>query len=123
MLDQGRKLAEGTPGEIVQQPGGPGGLSRWLIPSLSIKDLRAGYGSLDILNGVDLDVPQGQFVALMGPNGAGKSTLLKTLYGMTTIKGGSISWQGKDIAGLQIAGDPRRKASPSCHRAAAISRS
>ena len=66
-------------------------------PSLSIKGLRAGYGSLDILNGVDLDVPQGQFVALMGPNGAGKSTLLKTLYGMTTIKGGSINWQGKDI--------------------------
>lgn len=69
--------------------------------SLSIKDLRAGYGSLDILNGVDLDVPQGQFVALMGPNGAGKSTLLKTLYGMTTIKGGNINWQGKDITALK----------------------
>jgi branched-chain amino acid transport system ATP-binding protein len=70
-------------------------------PSLSIKALHAGYGSLDILNGVDLDVPQGQFVALMGPNGAGKSTLLKTLYGMTTIKGGSINWQGKDITTLK----------------------
>ena len=70
-------------------------------PSLSIKGLRAGYGSLDILNGVDLDVPQGQFVALMGPNGAGKSTLLKTLYGMTTVKGGSIDWQGKDITVLK----------------------
>src|SRR5258705_3044620 len=67
-------------------------------PSLSIKGLRAGYGSLDILNGVDLDVPQGQFVALMGPNGAGKSTLLKSLYGMTTIKDGSIEWRGKKIA-------------------------
>ncbi|SFJ83454.1 branched-chain amino acid ABC transporter ATP-binding protein [Bradyrhizobium sp. cf659] len=70
-------------------------------PSLSIKGLRAGYGSLDILNGVDLDVPQGQFVALMGPNGAGKSTLLKTLYGMTTIKGGTIDWQGRDITALK----------------------
>jgi branched-chain amino acid transport system ATP-binding protein len=70
-------------------------------PSLSIKGLRAGYGSLDILNGVDLDVPQGQFVALMGPNGAGKSTLLKTLYGMTTVKGGSIDWQGKDFTALK----------------------
>ena len=69
--------------------------------SLSIKGLRAGYGSLDILNGVDLDVPQGQFVALMGPNGAGKSTLLKSLYGMTTIKDGSIEWQGKNIAGYK----------------------
>lgn len=70
-------------------------------PSLSIKGLRAGYGSLDILNGVDLDVPQGQFVALMGPNGAGKSTLLKTLYGMTMVKGGSINWQGKDISAFK----------------------
>lgn len=70
-------------------------------PSLSIQGLRAGYGSLDILNGVDLEVPQGQFVALMGPNGAGKSTLLKTLYGMTTVKGGRIDWQGKDITTLK----------------------
>jgi branched-chain amino acid transport system ATP-binding protein len=69
--------------------------------SLAIKGLRAGYGSLDILNGFDLDVPQGQFVALMGPNGAGKSTLLKTLYGMTTIKGGSINWQGKEITSFK----------------------
>lgn len=36
---------------------------------LSIKDLRAGYGTLDILNGIDLDVPAGQFVALMGRTG------------------------------------------------------
>ena len=69
--------------------------------NLSIEGLRAGYGNLDILNGIDLDVPAGQFVALMGPNGAGKSTLLKTLYGMTTIKGGRIDWRGKDIAGYK----------------------
>ena len=90
--------------------------------NLSIKSLRAGYGSLDILNGVDLDVPQGQFVALMGPNGAGQSTLLKTLYGMTTIKEGSISWQGKNIAGYNRERSLAR-ASPSCRRADAISRS
>ena len=69
--------------------------------NLTIQDLRAGYGNLDILNGVDLDVLSGQFVALMGPNGAGKSTLLKSLYGMTTIKGGSISWQDRNIAGYK----------------------
>ena len=68
-------------------------------PSLCIRDLRAGYGSLDILNGVTLDVPQAQFVALMGPNGAGKSTLLKTIFGMTTIKGGEVNWQGQNLAG------------------------
>jgi len=68
---------------------------------LHIEGLRAGYGNLDILNGVDLLVPQGQFVALMGPNGAGKSTLLKTLYGLTTIKAGRIHWRGSNIAGLR----------------------
>ncbi len=92
-------------------------------PSLSIKGLRAGYGSLDILNGVDLDVPQGQFVALMGPNGAGKSTLLKTLYGMTTVKGGSINWQGKDISCPASRARSSPKASPGRRRAAATSRS
>lgn len=69
--------------------------------NLRIEDLRAGYATLDILNGVDLDVPPGEFVALMGPNGAGKSTLLKTIYGMTTHKGGAIRWRGKDIAGMR----------------------
>ncbi|MBP7002166.1 ABC transporter ATP-binding protein [Amaricoccus sp.] len=69
--------------------------------TLAIKELRAGYGQLDILNGVDLAIPPGQFVALMGPNGAGKSTLLKTLYGMTTVKGGTIEWQGENIAGMR----------------------
>lgn len=69
--------------------------------NLKITDLRAGYGNLDILNGVDLDIPGGQFVALMGPNGAGKSTLLKTLYGMTTVKEGRVDWSGKNIAAFK----------------------
>ena len=67
---------------------------------LEIKDLRSGYGHLDILHGVNLNIQHGEFVALLGPNGAGKSTLLKSLFGMTTHKGGSIQWKGKDIAGL-----------------------
>ena len=45
-------------------------------PELRIKNLRAGYGHLDILHDVSLDVRHGEFVALLGPNGAGKSTLL-----------------------------------------------
>ena len=68
---------------------------------LEIKDLRSGYGHLDILHGVNLNIQHGEFVALLGPNGAGKSTLLKSLFGMTTHKGGSIQWKGKDIAGLR----------------------
>ena len=68
---------------------------------LESKDLRAGYGHLDILHGVNLNIQHGEFVTLLGPNGAGKSTLLKSLFGMTTHKGGSIQWKGKDIAGLR----------------------
>ncbi len=68
---------------------------------LILEDVHAGYGNLDILNGVTLSVGAGEFVALMGPNGAGKSTLLKTIFGMTTIKNGSIRWRGQEIAGLK----------------------
>jgi len=66
---------------------------------LDIQNLRAGYGHLDILHGVDLKIRHGEFVTLLGPNGAGKSTLLKSLFGMTTHKGGAIRWKGANIAG------------------------
>ncbi|MFT3821667.1 MAG: ABC transporter ATP-binding protein [Rubrivivax sp.] len=72
-----------------------------MAAELIIQNLRAGYGHLDILHDVSLTVKHGEFVALLGPNGAGKSTLLKTLYGMTTHKGGSIRWNGKEIAGAK----------------------
>ena len=68
---------------------------------LEIKDLRCGYGHLEILHGVSLNIKHGEFVALLGPNGAGKSTLLKALFGMTTHKGGSIKWKGKEIHALR----------------------
>jgi len=69
--------------------------------NLSIEGLHAGYGALDILNGVDLTVRPGDFIALMGPNGAGKSTLLMTIFGMTTFKRGMIRWRGKNIGGAK----------------------
>jgi branched-chain amino acid transport system ATP-binding protein len=69
--------------------------------TLEIKGLRSGYGPLEIIRGLNLSVEPGEFVALMGPNGAGKSTLLKTLFGMTTVTDGAITWEGRSLRGLK----------------------
>ena len=69
--------------------------------TLDIAGLRAGYGPLEIIRGLNLRVEAGEFVALMGPNGAGKSTLLKTLFGMTTVTAGGIAWEGRSLRGLK----------------------
>ena len=64
---------------------------------LEIKTLSAGYGDIQVLWDIDLQVEEGQIVALVGANGAGKSTLLKTISGLLKPYRGSISFQGQDI--------------------------
>lgn len=68
---------------------------------LEIKDLKAGYGGMEILHGVDLEVAAGEIVALIGPNGAGKSTVLKSIFGLTEIGAGRIIFKGKNITRLK----------------------
>ena len=67
---------------------------------LSLTDVRAGYGSGDIVHGVSLSVDAGEVVALVGPNGAGKSTLLKAVAGIAVVTGGTILLEGRSILGL-----------------------
>jgi branched-chain amino acid transport system ATP-binding protein len=69
-------------------------------PLLSIENLNAGYGRMEILHGFSLAVAKGQSLCLIGPNGAGKSTVLHSIYGFTTITAGAIRIQGKDITHL-----------------------
>jgi branched-chain amino acid transport system ATP-binding protein len=69
-------------------------------PLLSILGLRAGYGKMVVLHEFDLLVGAGQSLCLIGPNGAGKSTVLHSIYGFTTITGGTIKMQQKDITRL-----------------------
>jgi ABC-type branched-subunit amino acid transport system ATPase component len=65
---------------------------------LEIRDLHAGYGGLDVLRGVDLDVGAGELVAVLGPNGAGKSTLLRSVSRYdTTLRSGRIVFDGVDL--------------------------
>ena len=67
---------------------------------LQVRDLDAGYGDLQILDAVDLDVHDGEYVTIVGPNGAGKSTVMKSVFGLTTHMSGSITFQGQEIHGL-----------------------
>lgn len=67
---------------------------------LSVQDLDAGYGDLQILEDVDMRVDEAEYVAIVGPNGAGKSTVMKSVFGLTTYMGGKILFNEEDISGL-----------------------
>jgi branched-chain amino acid transport system ATP-binding protein len=66
---------------------------------LVIKGLNTHYGASHILQGVDLEVPDGRIIALLGRNGVGKSTTLRTVMGLVPPSGGSIELGGINIAG------------------------
>src|SRR6187401_711998 len=66
-------------------------------PLLAIRALRAAYGKIEALKGVDLDINAGEIVALIGANGAGKSTLMMTIFGRPRARAGRIEFDGHDI--------------------------
>jgi branched-chain amino acid transport system ATP-binding protein len=68
--------------------------------ALEVKDLQAFYGKSHILQGVNMNVREGEIVALLGRNGAGRSTLAKAVMGMVDTKG-EIVWRGRNIAGMK----------------------
>jgi ABC-type branched-subunit amino acid transport system ATPase component len=117
VLDFGEKIAEGTPAEIQSNPkvraaylgeqraASPNHRalppsSAALQPVVSLKDIRAGYGSIDVIHGVSLDVYPGEVFALLGPNGAGKSTILKVMNGELTPSSGEVEFCGHSVAGV-----------------------
>ncbi|WSG11282.1 ABC transporter ATP-binding protein [Nonomuraea sp. NBC_01738] len=67
---------------------------------LEVRGLRAGYGGARVLDGVDLLVREGEFVALLGPNGAGKTTLLRTMSGLLKPEAGSVLFHRRDITAV-----------------------
>jgi branched-chain amino acid transport system ATP-binding protein len=69
-------------------------------PLLAVRDLHVAYGNIQSLKGVDLEVREGEFVAILGPNGAGKSTLIKAVTGALAPSRGDIRFGGRDLAGV-----------------------
>ena len=64
---------------------------------LEVRELRSGYGRVEVLRGVSLDIRAGEIVAVLGSNGAGKSTLNNTVCGLLKAFGGKVSFDGADI--------------------------
>ncbi len=66
---------------------------------LAVRNLAAGYGSAQVLFGVDLDVPEGSVLALMGRNGMGKTTTVCAIMGLLRPRGGTVRFRGQELAG------------------------
>jgi neutral amino acid transport system ATP-binding protein len=70
-------------------------------PVLAVEDLVAGYvAEVDILNGVSIEVTEGEIATIVGPNGAGKSTLIKTIFGLLQPRAGTVRLRDEEIKGL-----------------------
>jgi branched-chain amino acid transport system ATP-binding protein len=70
-----------------------------MAPVLELRDVRARYGRVEVLRGLDLVVPQGSLVSLIGPNGAGKTTTLRVIAGLLTPTSGEVLLEGRSIVG------------------------
>jgi branched-chain amino acid transport system ATP-binding protein len=70
-------------------------------PLLELRDLRAGYGPVDVLHGISLEVRAGEIVSLIGANGAGKSTTLMCISRINRLRGGTVRFDGADITGVR----------------------
>ncbi len=118
VMAEGQVIAEGTPDQISSNTGGDRRLPRFppgqVVAGgssmseasgrtvLEATELVAGYiPEVNILNGCNLVVNEGEFVGIIGPNGAGKSTLLKAVLGLCPIRSGHVTLGDEDITGKQ----------------------
>ena len=65
---------------------------------LEVNNISGGYGSIQILNGIDLTVYESEFVTIIGPNGCGKSTFIKVIFGIANLYQGDIIYRNEDIS-------------------------
>jgi ABC-type branched-subunit amino acid transport system ATPase component/ABC-type branched-subunit amino acid transport system permease subunit len=111
VLDAGQKIAEGPPAGIARNPlvlkaylGEQLNVARDRVQPLAAasvllatEQLSAGYGALDVIRDISLEVEKGELVAVLGANGAGKSTLMRALSGLNRPVGGSVLFLGRRI--------------------------
>lgn len=67
--------------------------------SLQVSEVRSGYGALEVLRGISLEVGECEIVALIGSNGAGKTTLIRTLSGLLPLRAGAVRYRGMTLSG------------------------
>jgi branched-chain amino acid transport system ATP-binding protein len=67
---------------------------------LRVDGIRTGYGRSQVLFGIDLEIGDGEVVALMGRNGMGKTTTIRSIMGLTPLHAGSITFRGQELRGL-----------------------
>ena len=70
-----------------------------MLELLSIENLRAGYGAVEVLRGVDIRISHGELIALLGSNGAGKTTLNAVMSGLVLPRSGRVVFDGEDLTG------------------------
>jgi len=70
------------------------------MAGVTIRSLRKAYGTVDVLHGLDIDIPDGAFVVLVGPSGCGKSTLLRMIAGLESVTSGSIRIGEREVMNL-----------------------
>src|ERR1700712_3772383 len=66
----------------------------------TLSDIRKSFGSLEVIHGIDLAIPDGSFVVFVGPSGCGKSTLLRMIAGLEDVTDGEIEIKGRNVTDL-----------------------
>jgi branched-chain amino acid transport system ATP-binding protein len=77
-------------------------------PILELREIRAGYGPIEVVHGVSLEVAPGSVVALLGPNGGGKTTILSVCAGTLAPSGGEVRFDGEPVTAVSADGRARR---------------
>ena len=99
VLHRGAVIADGAPDQVKADRARAGRLSRRPRLMLRIEGMNTHYGASHVLQGVDLDMPQGRISAVLGRNGVGKTTMVKTIMGLVVLSGGRVHVGGTDITG------------------------